>query len=120
MSKFPSQEMDRFNVRLPVGMRDAIADRAKRNGRSMNSEIVQILQDALETEKLIAETDIVDFDSTQAALDSKSTQEEKAAFLAELEKRDPFTAAILREGEEHNRRLAAILGKRMGYLDNDK
>ncbi|MHB3931896.1 Arc family DNA-binding protein, partial [Klebsiella pneumoniae] len=41
MSKFPSQEMDRFNVRLPVGMRDAIADRAKRNGRSMNSEIVQ-------------------------------------------------------------------------------
>lgn len=37
MSKFPSQEMDRFNVRLPVGMRDAIADRAKRNGRSMNS-----------------------------------------------------------------------------------
>ncbi|APM54848.1 MULTISPECIES: Arc family DNA-binding protein [Enterobacteriaceae] len=120
MSKFPSQEMDRFNVRLPVGMRDAIADRAKRNGRSMNSEIVQILQDALETEKLIAETDIVDFDSTQAALDSKSTPEEKAAFLSELEKRDPFTAAILREGEEHNRRLAAILGKRMGYLDNDK
>ncbi|HCQ8124574.1 TPA: Arc family DNA-binding protein [Klebsiella quasipneumoniae subsp. similipneumoniae] len=48
MSKFPSQEMDRFNVRLPVGMRDAIADRAKRNGRSMNSEIVQILQDTLE------------------------------------------------------------------------
>lgn len=113
--QIPSQEMDRFNVRLPVGMRDAIADRAKRNGRSMNSEIVQILQDALETEKLIAETDIVDFDSTQAALDSKSTPEEKAAFLAELEKRDPFTAAILREGEEHNRRLAAILGKRMGY-----
>ncbi|HBS6385862.1 TPA: Arc family DNA-binding protein [Klebsiella pneumoniae] len=115
MSKFPSQEMDRFNVRLPVGMRDAIADRAKRNGRSMNSEIVQILQDALETEKLIAESDVVDFDSTQAALDSKSTPEEKAAFLAELEKRDPFTAAILREGEEHNRRLAAILGRRMGY-----
>ncbi|PAQ64387.1 DNA-binding protein [Klebsiella pneumoniae] len=115
MSKFPSQMQDKFNLRLPDGMRDAIADRAKRNGRSMNSEIVQILQDALETEKLIAESDIVDFDSTQAALDSKSTPEEKAAFLAELEKRDPFTAAILREGEEHNRRLAAILGRRMGY-----
>lgn len=42
--------MDRFNVRLPAGMRDAIADRAKRNGRSMNSEIVQILQDALDNE----------------------------------------------------------------------
>lgn len=48
MSRFPSQEMDRFNVRLPSGMREAIAERAKANGRSMNSEIVQILQDALD------------------------------------------------------------------------
>ncbi|HCK7247511.1 TPA: Arc family DNA-binding protein, partial [Enterobacter hormaechei] len=47
MSKFPSQEMDRFNVRLPAGMRDAIAFRAKKNGRSMNSEIIQILHDSL-------------------------------------------------------------------------
>lgn len=47
MSKFPSQEMDRFNVRLPAGMREAIALRAKKNGRSMNSEIIQILHDAL-------------------------------------------------------------------------
>lgn len=29
-------------------MRDAVAARAKANGRSMNSEIVQILQDALD------------------------------------------------------------------------
>ncbi|HBQ4022145.1 Arc family DNA-binding protein [Klebsiella pneumoniae] len=117
MSEKPVREYDKFMLRFPDGMRDAIAERAKRNGRSMNSEIVQILQDALETEKLIAESDIVDFDSTQAALDSKSTPEEKAAFLADLEKRDPFTAAILREGEEHSRRLAAILGRRMGYSD---
>ncbi|HBR1046013.1 TPA: Arc family DNA-binding protein [Klebsiella pneumoniae] len=117
MSEKPVREYDKFMLRFPDGMRDAIAERAKRNGRSMNSEIVQILQDALETEKLIAESDIVDFDSTQAAMDSKSTPEEKAAFLAELEKRDPFTAAILREGEEHSRRLAAILGRRMGYSD---
>ncbi|HGN8990044.1 MULTISPECIES: Arc family DNA-binding protein [Klebsiella] len=40
--------VERFTVRMPDGMRDAIAERAKRNGRSMNSEIVQILQDALE------------------------------------------------------------------------
>lgn len=50
MSKFPSQEMDRFNVRLPAGMREAIANRAEQNGRSMNSEIVQILSDALHIE----------------------------------------------------------------------
>lgn len=47
MTKFPSQEMDRFNVRLPTGMRDAIADRAKENGRSMNSEIIDMIGKAL-------------------------------------------------------------------------
>ncbi len=47
MSKYPSQMQDKFNLRFPDGMRDAIAERAKRNGRSMNSEIVQILEDAL-------------------------------------------------------------------------
>ncbi|ELN2736631.1 Arc family DNA-binding protein [Klebsiella pneumoniae] len=52
MSKFPSQEMDRFNVRLPVGMRDAIADRAKRNGRSMNSEIIAALDSWLSGEPM--------------------------------------------------------------------
>lgn len=55
MSKFPSQEMDRFNVRLPAGMRDAIADRAKRNGRSMNSEIVDILSNAMSQPALAQE-----------------------------------------------------------------
>ena len=47
MSKYPSQMQDKFNLRFPDGMRDAIAERAKQNGRSMNSEIVQILEDAL-------------------------------------------------------------------------
>lgn len=47
MSKYPSQMQDKFNLRFPDGMRDAIAERAKRNGRSMNSEIIQILEDAL-------------------------------------------------------------------------
>lgn len=32
---------------MPDGMRSAIAERAKRNGRSMNSELLQIVQDAL-------------------------------------------------------------------------
>ncbi|RJT47248.1 Arc family DNA-binding protein [Rahnella woolbedingensis] len=47
MSKFPSQEMDRFNVRLPAGMRESIAERAKANGRSMNSELILIIDEAL-------------------------------------------------------------------------
>ena len=41
------KEYDKFVLRLPEGMREAIADLAKSNGRSMNAEIVQILKDAL-------------------------------------------------------------------------
>ena len=48
--KFPSQTQDKFTVRFPDGLRDAIAERAKANGRSMNSEIVQILEDAITDE----------------------------------------------------------------------
>lgn len=54
MTKYPSQMQDKFNLRFPDGMRDAIAERAKANGRSMNSEIVQILQDALDVDEQIA------------------------------------------------------------------
>lgn len=36
-----------FNVRMPDKIKKALAERAKDNGRSMNSEIVQILEDAL-------------------------------------------------------------------------
>lgn len=49
--KFPSQMQDKFTVRFPDGLRDAVADRAKRNGRSMNSEIIQIIEDAITPER---------------------------------------------------------------------
>ncbi|WP_290606769.1 Arc family DNA-binding protein, partial [Arsenophonus sp. ENCA] len=49
--KYPSQEMDRFNIRMPDGMREAIADIAEQNGRSMNTEIVMILQEAINRNK---------------------------------------------------------------------
>lgn len=109
-----------FGLRMPEELREAIQQRAKNNGRSINSEIVQILQETLDTDKAISESDLVDFDSTQAAFESKATPEEKAEFLNELKKSDPFTAEILREGEEHSKRLAAILGRHMGYLDKDE
>jgi plasmid stability protein len=45
------KDYDKFNLRFPDGMRDAIAERAKANGRSMNSEIIQILEDAINIDK---------------------------------------------------------------------
>lgn len=45
--KDESSFVERFTIRMPDGMRDAIAERAKRNSRSMNSEIIKILGEAL-------------------------------------------------------------------------
>src|SRR5882757_8975003 len=42
--KFPSQLAERFQVRLPDGLRDRIKAYAERNGRSMNAEIVRVLE----------------------------------------------------------------------------
>lgn len=50
MAKYPSQLQDKFNLRFPDGMRDAIAERARRNRRSMNTEIIMILEEALKAE----------------------------------------------------------------------
>ena len=44
MNKYPSQLQDKFNLRFPDGMRDAVADKARSNGRSMNSEIIAALE----------------------------------------------------------------------------
>lgn len=51
MTEKQVRDYDKFMLRFPDGMRDAIAERAKQNGRSMNSEIIQILEDRLSTER---------------------------------------------------------------------
>lgn len=45
LKKAVSRESDKFMLRLPEGMRDRIAKFARREGRSMNAEIVHILED---------------------------------------------------------------------------
>ena len=51
-NKFPSQVQDKFTVRFPDGMRDEIAEQAKKNNRSMNAEIILALEKYLESQKL--------------------------------------------------------------------
>lgn len=52
--KFPSQLQDKFTVRFPEGMRDKIAELADKNGRSMNAEIVFILNQFIEDREKIS------------------------------------------------------------------
>lgn len=58
MEKTPQQSAsrnsDKYIVRLPDGMRDALAQRAKGENRSMNAEIVAILEAALADEGGVA------------------------------------------------------------------
>jgi hypothetical protein len=58
--KYPSQAQEQFVVRLPDGMRDRIAAAAKRNGRSMNAEIVHALEEAFPIEVTIRGDGFID------------------------------------------------------------
>jgi hypothetical protein len=42
--KYPSEVAERFQIRLPAGLRDRIKAYAERHGRSMNTEIVRVLE----------------------------------------------------------------------------
>lgn len=44
MTKKPIQPQDKYVVRLPDGLRDRIKAHAEKNGRSMNAEIVRVLE----------------------------------------------------------------------------
>ncbi|MBL3825180.1 MULTISPECIES: Arc family DNA-binding protein [unclassified Marinobacter] len=46
MSTYPSDQLEKFSIRLPIGMRDLIRGQARANKRSMNAEIVYQLQRA--------------------------------------------------------------------------
>lgn len=44
MTKKPIQPQDKYVLRMPDGLRERIKAYAERNGRSMNSEIVRVLE----------------------------------------------------------------------------
>lgn len=52
---YPSATADKFVVRLPDGMREQIAEVARNNHRSMNSEIISRLEASILTESAAAD-----------------------------------------------------------------
>jgi len=46
MAKYPSEEKDRFIVRMPDGMREELKSIAAKNSRSLNAEIVARLAES--------------------------------------------------------------------------
>lgn len=43
-----------FNFRMPLDVREKIKNRAAANGRSMNAELLQIVQDALDQPSVVS------------------------------------------------------------------
>ena len=48
-STYPSEQADKYLLRLPDGMRERLKDAAKENNRSMNAEIVARLEQSFLT-----------------------------------------------------------------------
>jgi hypothetical protein len=65
---YPSRTLDKFILRLPNGMRDAIAASAKRNSRSMNAEIILRLQNSFAAEAAENRVPATSTDSTDEDL----------------------------------------------------
>lgn len=60
-SKYPSELAERFQVRLPEGMRDRIKAAAADNNRSMNAEIVATLAEKYPAPLSETEQEFIDF-----------------------------------------------------------
>lgn len=78
------QLADKYIVRLPDGMRDKITELAKANNRSMNAEIVLMLQQAMDARVLgamvgHASSPVVDMDALADAIADRVAERLKAA-----------------------------------------
>lgn len=62
---YSSRTADKFVVRLPNGMRDRIAEVARTQHRSMNSEIIARLEHSLENDGLQLHADNLRLDSPE-------------------------------------------------------
>ena len=73
---YNSRNADKFVVRLPDGMREEIADRAKANNRSMNSEIVVMIKNQLNGGEPLSDSATALIDLVKAELGER-TQERR-------------------------------------------
>lgn len=91
---YPSELADRFQVRMPEGLRDRIAKAAEANNRSMNAEIVARLEgsfsgtsaEAKEIAEIAAKTAI---DSLLQEFAHRPSNEAFKKFVANILSRNP-------------------------------
>lgn len=83
---FPSDQQDKFMLRMPRGMRDRIKRAAENNHRSMNAEIISRLEvtmaDAVSAARDVMDEDLGDFTPQDLA----ATQADMESLVLELAK----------------------------------
>ncbi|KQT57489.1 MULTISPECIES: Arc family DNA-binding protein [unclassified Aureimonas] len=87
--KYPSQAAERFQVRMPDGLRDRLRDAAEINGRAMNTEIVKRLEESFEEHPAVQKLEDEGWKSLERLLsldDSFSEVKEQNRTLAQLVK----------------------------------
>ncbi|MDQ1831951.1 Arc family DNA-binding protein [Massilia scottii] len=105
---YPSEVQDRFIVRLPDGMRDAIAAAAKANGRSMNAEIVSRLESkGQDSSPLIEAIARLNLDLAMTEMDAHSKADQISSLNAELRAVKQLLATLLPEDVIEQRLLDA-------------
>ncbi|MCM2493061.1 Arc family DNA-binding protein [Burkholderia glumae] len=91
--KAVGRDSDKFLLRLPDGMRERISASARRNGRSMNAEIVACLQLAFpDSNKMHEPSALSSLTAEQRELASEVAAE---AFRAVLKELDPQGEGVL-------------------------
>lgn len=85
--EFPSDKADKFVVRFPDGMRDRIRKDADEQGRSMNAQIIHILQahyDAIKSKDTASAPEYVDFPN-DTPIDIPANEANKRAIMKAVE-----------------------------------
>lgn len=84
------QSEDKYVVRFPDGMRDRIAEEAKKNNRSMNAEIVARLEKSFE-EPIQLEGELRSFEDVERRLQQIANQLQLQSRLIKIQaKNRPF------------------------------
>lgn len=112
----PGRGSDQFPLRFPDGMRDIIKNRADSSGRSMNAEIIAILESAIDNPpELVADlkklTDMLDDECEILVGDLREKVEE----LEEAKKENVVLKDIVDKGFEFQQRLMYHV---LNYIDD--
>lgn len=107
MGKEPVQPQDKYIIRFPDGMRDRIRASAEANNRSMNAEIVKLIEEGYElrAEKEWLEAQTIDYEAEREIIEAQ------IAAYEEEENRKAETQRAIKEIREEVRRLGEMFAE---------